>query len=138
MPGSELGALDESSEVTDDWAPVGSVELTGTVDETGVVVCVGVTGGVVGGAGVVDVAPGVVGSALEDGVTLGVTGVVVGVDAAGVGFGSLGSEQLTTPDPSPSTQRSRNPSALRLIGALRLQRLAIGQITISTVRSRSV
>lgn len=107
MSDSEAGALDEPSEVTDDGAPVDSVELTGTVEETGPVVCVGVTGGVVGGAGVVDVGPGVVGSALEDGVTLGVTGVVV-VVAAGLGLGSLGSEQLTTPDPIPSRHSSGN------------------------------
>lgn len=105
-------ASDTPSEVIAEDGPllVDSAELIGAVEVTGAVV--EVTGAVVEEAGGVEVGP--VGGALEDGVlddgaTVGVTGVVVVVDGDGFGFGSVDWPQPTTPEASPAKQRSFAP-----------------------------
>lgn len=107
----DVDALDASSDVTaDERGSVDGTELVDPVDEeTGAVVCVGVSGVVVGDDGV-EVGAGPVGSALDDGVTVGaanvVVVVVVVVVVGAVPFASVVGEQLTPPIPSPTRQRS--------------------------------
>lgn len=105
----DVDALDASSDVTaDERGSVDGTELVDPVDEeTGAVVCVGVSGVVVDDAGV-EVGAGPVGSALDDGVTVGAANVVVVVVVVvgAVPFASVVGEQLTPPIPSPTRQRS--------------------------------